>query len=296
MSSRSMTPVHWAIRLLAVVAGAGVPAIAGGQCVPPANSNEAKLLAFYEAPIVFATGDAPTALAFGHVALMGELVGVPTPSRTLQESSYCYAAKQEGTHLAPVLPRYRVTIGLPAGFAVEGSYLPPVTVDRARPSLGSLALAYTRPLLAPGAGDGPSLALQLRAHGTLGTVRGPITCPASALQQTDPSQPCYGTKPSSDTFYPRSGGGEGSLALQTPNRRFSIYAGTGYTFLSPEFRVGFTNLDGFTDHTLVEVNLNRIAAFGGVSVAIFGGLDVGAQVYSVPVDLTTWRLAVRYRI
>jgi hypothetical protein len=296
MSSHAVTVARRSLRYVAVVAGALAPAIAGGQCVPPANSNEAKLLAFYEAPIVFATGDAPTILPLGHVALMGELVGVPTPSTALQQSSYCYAAKQEGTHLSPVLPRYRVSIGLPAGFAVEGSYLPPITVDRARPSLGSLALAYTRLLLAPGDGDGPSLALQLRAHGTLGSVTGSITCPASALQQTNPGLPCYGTMPSSDTFYPRSGGGEGSLTLQTPNRRFSVYGGTGYTFLAPEFRVGFTNLYGVTDHTLVEVNLNRIAAFGGASVRIVGGLDVGGQVYSVPADLTTWRLAARYRI
>ncbi len=295
MSERVMPPIGLVARVLAVIAGIVVPAVAVGQCVPPANSNEAKLLAFYEAPIAFATADAPVVLPLGRIALTGELVGVPTPSAALQESNYCYAAKQEGTHLAPILPRYRVTVGLPAGFAVEGSYLPPVTVDRARPSLGSLALAYTRLLIAPGDGAGPSLALQIRGHGTLGTVEGPITCPASALQQTSPGQPCYGTKPSADTFYPRSAGGEGSLALQSPNHRFSVYAGTGYTYLAPQFRVGFTDLEDVTDHTLVEVNLSRVAAFGGVSIGIVRGLDAGAQVYSVPADVTTWRLVARYR-
>jgi hypothetical protein len=269
----------------------------GAQCIPPANSNEARLLAFYEAPIVFSTADAPMRLAPGSVALTGELTGVPAPSARAQETNFCYAAKQDATHLSPLLPRVRVTVGLPLGFAIEGAYLPPVTVDRAQPNLGSLALSYTRSLVSPPANAaGIGLVLQLRAHATMGSVKGPITCPSSALQTSNEGEPCFGTVPSDDAFYATSEGGEGTLGLSAPGGRVSGFAGAGYTSLSPHFRVGFTDANGVTDRTLVEVNLQRGAVFGGVDVQIIRALDAGAEVYSVPSDVTTWRLTARYRL
>jgi hypothetical protein len=269
----------------------------GAQCTPPANSNEARLLAFYEAPIEFSTADAPVRLAPGSVALTGELTGVPAPSANAQKTNFCYEATSDATHLSPLLPRLRIAVGLPFGFAVEGAYLPPVTIDNAQPNLGSLALSYTRSLLAPADHEsGIGLVLQLRAHATMGSVKGPITCPSSALQTTNEGAPCYGTIPSDDAFYATSEGGEGTLGITAPGGRFSAFAGMGYTFLSPHFRVDFTDLNDVTDRTLVEVDLQRAAVFGGVDVQIFRALDAGAEVYSVPADLTTWRLTARYRL
>jgi hypothetical protein len=269
----------------------------GAQCTPPANSNEARLLAFYEAPIVFSTADAPMRLAPGSVALTGELTGVPAPAAGAQETNFCYPAKQDATHLSPLLPRLRLTVGLPLGFAIEGAYLPPVTVDRAQPNLGSLALSYTRSLVAPEANaTGVGLVLQLRAHATMGSVKGPITCPSSALQTSNAGDPCFGTTPSNDAFYATSEGGEGTLGITAPGGRVSAFAGAGYTALSPHFRVGFTDGNGVADRTLVEVNLQRGAVFGGVGVQIIRALDAGVEVYSVPSDLTTWRLTARYRL
>lgn len=269
----------------------------GAQCTPPANSNEARLLAFYEAPIVFSTADAPMRLAPGSVALTGELTGVPAPAANAQETNFCYQATHDATHLSPLLPRLRLTVGLPLGFAIEGAYLPPVTVDRAQPNLGSLALSYTRNLVSPaGNATGIGLVLQLRAHATMGSVKGPITCPGSALQTSNEANPCFGTTPSNDAFYATSEGGEGTLGITAPGGRVSAFAGAGYTSLSPHFRVGFTDGNGVTDRTLVEVNLQRGAVFGGVDVQIIRALDAGAEVYSVPSDLTTWRLTARYRL
>jgi hypothetical protein len=238
----------------------------------------------------------PMVLPSWKLALTGEVVGVPSPSPALSETNYCYAAKQEGTHLAPILPRLRLTLGLPAGFAIEGSYLPPIEVDNAQPNLGSLAVTYTRLLLAPAAGGGgPTVVFAGRLDGTEGRVVGPITCPSSALQQTEPAQPCYGTKQSSDTFYPTSGDAEATVGASS-HGGLGVFAGAGYSWLDPHFRVGFTDLTGFTDHTLVEVDLRRAAVFGGISVRIIAALDAAAEVYSVPADLTTWRLSARYRL
>jgi hypothetical protein len=280
---------------LAAAIGTACPLIAAAQCRPPANSNVAKLMAFYELPIIYATPDAPVVQPLGKVDLTFELVGVPTPPASIEQSDYCYVAKQEGSHLAPVLPRLRVSVGLPAGFVIEGSYVPPITVDRATPNLGSVSLAWDHLLSGPTAAHaGPAITLELRTHGTTGSITGAITCPASSLQQTEPGQPCYGTMPSKDTYYPNSLGGE--VAVGIASGRFAGFAGTGYTWLAPNFRVGFTDLTGYTDRTLVEVDVGRVPVFGGVSFRVIQPLDVAAEVYSNPVDATTWRAVIRYRL
>jgi hypothetical protein len=271
----------------------GSAASAWGQCIPPANSNEAKLMAHYEAPVVFSTAMTPQLLHSGSLVLLGELTGVPAPSASISNTSYCYVSKQEGTHLAPVLPRLRLTVGLPAGFALEGSYLPPITVDNAQPNLLSFALSYTHLLAAPA--NGPTWLFSGRIDGTSGTITGPITCPSSALQQTQPGQPCYGTQASADEFHPTSIGLDATVGAQT-HSGINAFVGTGYSWYSPHFRVGFTNLTGYTDHTLVEINLRRVSVFGGVGVRIIDPLDVAAEVYSVPEDVTTWRVSIRYRV
>jgi hypothetical protein len=284
--------IKWIVALSWVAA----PTIVAAQCVPPENSNDARLLAFYEDPIVFSTATAPQALGLGHLSLTGELTGVPTPSNALNRTTYCFQAKQEGTHLSPVLPRPRIAVGLPYGFAIEASYLPPVTVASAQPNLGSGALTYFHPLVAtPGPGS-TRVDFGWRLDGTIGTVKGPITCPQSALQQSNPNGSCYGTKPSDDTFYPRSIATDGTIAVRPLGGRVTVYGGAGYSWLSPHFEVGFTSSNGFTDNTKIEVDLRRATVFGGVAVAIIAGLDAGAQVYSAPADLTTWRLTARYRL
>jgi hypothetical protein len=282
---------------LAAGVWAAGPALAAAQCRPPANSNVAKLMAFYELPIIYATADAPVVQPAGKVDLTFELVGVPTPPSSIEQSDYCYVAKQEGSHLAPVLPRLRVSVGLPAGFVIEGSYVPPVTVDRATPNFGSLSIAWDRLLSgSTAAHTGPAVTLELRAHGTTGSIMGAITCPASSLQQTNAGEPCYGTMPSKDTYYPNSLGGEAAVGIATADGRFAGFAGTGFTWLAPNFRVGFTDLTGYTDRTLVEVDVGRVPVFAGVSVRIIQPLDAGAEVYSNPVDATTWRVVLRWRV
>ena len=293
--------VGWrSVRVAAGLAGAicvGSPARATAQCRPPANSNTARLLTFYEVPIIYATPDVPVVQPLGKVDLSFELVGVPTPPASLAMSDYCYTAKQEGSHLAPVLPRLRVSVGLPAGFVIEGSYVPPVTVDKATPNFGSVALAWDRRLTGPTAAhSGSVVTLELRAQGTTGSITGSITCPANALQQTEPGQPCYGTMPSKDTYYPNSLGGEVAVGVASPGGRIAGFAGTGYTWETPNFRVGFTDLTGYTDRTLVEVAVGRVPVYGGVSVRIIQSLDAAAEVYSNPVDATTWRVVLRFRV
>lgn len=262
------------------------------QCRPPANSHEARLLAFYEAPLVFSMAAAPTQIGAGALRVLAEAGNVPSPSAELQRPEFCYSQHSENTKLTPAFGRPRITLGLPAGFAIEASYLPPVTIGDATPNFASVALA--RPI--DFAISGRELTFALRAHGTFGRVRGAITCPQSALQTSDRVAPCYGTQPSRDTFYPTMFGSEGALGLRALNGRVALYAGGGVTWLRPTFRVGFTDATGYADSTEVEARLVRGSAFGGVSLNVSEALQLSGQLYSVPKDVTTLRATLSYSL
>jgi hypothetical protein len=266
------------------------PALA--QCRPPANSNEARLLAFYEAPIAFSIAAAPQRLAPGVVRVGAEGELVPTPDRALQRTHVCYQSTTESTRLAPAFGRPRIAVGLPAGFAIEGSYLPPLSIGGAQANLASLALSRTQSVpFTRGRAT-----LLLRAHGTIGRVTGAITCPRSALQMEDAALPCYGRNPSRDRFDPNMFGGEGAVSAWVLPGRLALYAGGGVTWLRPRFQVGFTDANGFTDATRVAVDLVRGALFGGLTARVTDMLDFSGQLYAVPADATTFRIALGYRL
>ncbi len=281
------------MKWIALLAIAGVTATnVEAQCRPPANSHEARLLAFYEAPLVFSMPGAPTSIRAGEVSVAAEAGNVPSPSPALQRPQFCYQPHSENTKLTPAFGRPRITLGLPAGFAVEASYLPPVTVGGATPQLTSVALS--RPVDFKAAGSDMTLAI--RAHGTFGRVRGAITCPRSALQTADATAACYGTQPSRDSFYPTMLGSEAALGLSLAGGRIALYSGGGVTWLRPRFQVGFTDATGYVDSTKIEARLVRGSAFGGISVRARQALTLSGQVYSVPQDVTTLRVSVAYAL
>jgi len=287
-------PVRTYPIILVVLAGVAVPA-ARAQCRPGANSNEAKLLAFYSAPITFSALDAPKRPSPWHLELQAEVSPVPTADPAIEHASECYTASaMQHSRLTSVFARPRVILTLPLGLAIEASYIPPIQVGDAHPHLGSAAISETAPL----AGFGPfgSSALMIRAHGTIGHVNGPITCAQSSLQQTDPEGACYGDRPSDDEFKPNMFGVEGVYGVTSRGGRFDFFAGSGVTWLRPRFEVGFTNLDGVVDNTQVEVNLQRWSLLGGATLHLPASFAITTEVYSVPKDVTTWRLAASYRL
>src|SRR4051812_21338848 len=215
-----MTRSHVAAALTAALGTIAFGA-AEAQCRPPASSHEARLLAFYEAPALFSMGSAPERLAAGAVSIGGEAVPVPSPDAALTHPTFCYQYTTNNTKLAPLFARPRIIVGLPAGFAVEGSYVPPISAASARVTIGSLAVSRTQSI---SLGRG-SVLLQLRAHGTLGRIHGPMTCPRTSLQLDAPAAPCYGTAPSHDSYDPKSLGIE--AAAGTHLGPLDLYAGGG---------------------------------------------------------------------
>jgi hypothetical protein len=286
--------VRISLGVLVALAGVAIPA-ARAQCRPGSNSNEAKLLAFYSVPIAFSALDAPRRQSGWHLELQGELSPVPTADPAIEHASECYtASSHQHSRLTDVFARPRLLLTLPMGLAIEASYIPPMQIGDAHPHLGSAALSETAAL--GGFGVFASSALMLRAHGTIGHVHGPITCAEGSLQQTDPEAGCYGTRPSDDTFKPNMFGLEGIYGVTTRGGRFDFFAGSGVTWLRPRFEVGFTNLDGFTDNTQVEVDLTRVSVLGGATLHLPAAFALTAEVYSVPKDVTTWRVAASYRL
>lgn len=268
---------------------------AGAQvCRVAEGTNEAKLLAFYTAPVAFSMATGPRVTRTGYVRVGAELEYVPKPDPSLEQTGACFSQKSEETSLSPVFGRPRITIGIPFGFTIELAYLPPVTIARATPNLFSFAVAHASHFaLGPAGGT----TVMLRGHGTYGTVKGPITCPSGSLQQTTPTSPCYGTEPSDDTFRPNMFGGEIAVGISPTSRGISIYAGAGANRMDPTFRVNFTDLTGFVDTTKVELQeaMTRATVFGGVTAVVREAIDIGAQIYSVPEDATLFRLMGGFR-
>lgn len=276
------------------MAGVAVPA-ARAQCRPGPNSNEAKLLAFYSAPITFSALDAPKRESAWHIELQAEVSPVPSADPSIEHASECYTASaKQHSRLTSVFARPRLLVTLPLGLAIEASYIPPVRVGDAHPHLASAALSETAQL--NGFGPFGSSAIMIRADGTIGHVRGPITCAQPSLQQSEPDSACYGNRPSNDTFTPTMFGLEGVYGVKSRGGRFEFFAGSGITWLRPRFEVGFTNLNGVPDNTMVEVNLERWSLLGGATLNLPASFAVTTEVYSVPKDVTTWRLAVSYRL
>lgn len=280
--------------LLAALTGAAIaPSAVEAQteCTVAKNSTEAQMMAWFAGPLAFAALGPVQRLAPGAVVVGGDLTWVPSPPSSVSTSSgACYALKKaEHTGLAPVFPRPRIIIGLGGGVSVEGMYLPPLTVADATPNLGSVAVAWAGPL------GGSGMLLTARAHATFGQVQGPITCPKSALQQTNLGQPCWGSTPSRDTYHPNVAGLE--LGVATAARAtLNWYAGAGYSSLMPRFQVGFDLQDGNHDRSKLRVDLSRATLFGGLGYAVSKSVELTAQVYRVPEDATTARAGLRWRL
>ena len=257
-------------------------------CTPGPTSNEAKLLAFFEVPTAFSQLGAPRILPPWTVSLDLEVAYVPSADSSIQLTSECFQSKSENSNLTSVFARPRLTLVLPAQFAVEVSYVPPVSVNDAMPHLFSAAVSRAQEL---GVDVGASpLVFLARGYLTVGQIEGPITCSDGDLQQTEPFEPCYGTEPSRDTYEPNMFGLDGTLALTVLGGSIGLYAGGGIAWERPRFQVGFVDLTGAVDTTQVEVNLTRGTVFGGASWWFAKRLELSAEVYSIPADGTTIRL------
>ena len=248
-------------------------------CVPPTNSHEAKTFAILSVPVAFTGARAP---AVGHgLSIAVEAASLPTVGRTDATPTACRPDKgPENTNPIPGLIRPRVAYAT-HGLVFEASWIPPVRIDQVRANLIGLAIAHPHPL-------GRGWVLGLRAEAVLGSLRAPVTCPDAALR--DPTSQCFGGTRSDDRWQPGVFGAEAVVGAGRANLR--PHFGVGYSVLRPRFEVNFTNAADSTDHRRVEVNLQRIAVFAGVTMRM-GSSSLTAEAYSTPADAITARVVVR---
>jgi hypothetical protein len=248
-------------------------------CVPPKDSHEANTFATLSVPVAFTGARAP-AVAHG-VSIGLEFASLPSVGRTNATPTACRPDKgPENTNPIPGIIRPRVAVAIP-GLVFEASWIPPVRVDEVRANLFGLAIAHPHSL-------GHGWVLGLRAHAVLGSLRAPVTCPDAAIR--DVTSECFGGTRSDDRWQPGVFGAEAVVGEGRANIR--PHFGVGYTMLRPRFEVNFTNAADSTDHRQVQVNLERIAIFAGVTMRM-GASSFTAEAYSTPADAVTARIVVR---
>lgn len=270
-----------------LLAGAAMPSLAAaqGDCFPPRNSNEAKTFAIFSVPLAFGPAGAPEPDG-SRVRLGLEIARLPKVDDATATPTICRPGKgPENTDLLPVAPRPRLGVALGHGFAVEGSWIPPVRLNQVRADLFGVAVAWSTAL-------GPAGQwLTLRGHGTFGRIRAPITCDDEAL--ADPLSECYQGQRSDDSYRPNIVGLEAIASWALGGGAIRPYLGVGYNRLRPRFQVNFTNVQGSTDNRKVEVDLDRAVLFAGGSWRASRTLDLAAELYSAPADAITGRVAIR---
>src|SRR5262249_34596307 len=219
------------------------------------------------------------------VTLGIEAARVPTVDPATATPTICRPGKgPENTDLLPGLARPRLGIHLPAGFALEASWIPPVRVNGVNANLIGLALA--KPLV-PGHG----LTADVRAHGTFGTIHAPVTCDRSATG--DASSECFHGAVSDDRLSPNIVGLDASIGWAMAGGRLHPYVGSGYSRLLPRFQVNFRNQFGALDTTHVDVNLDRAVFFGGAAWQVTDRFAITGEIYAVAPDAATGRLVIR---
>lgn len=274
---------------LLVLLGVAAPAAARAQphCFPPATSNEARALALSSLPLVFSGARAPQPRADGGAPLLEvalEVTYLPRLSDDIATPTICRPGKgPENTGVLSVFPRPRLLLHGPAGLTLEASWVPPIRVEQVRSNLFGVALSHERTL-------GRQVDMRVRAHATLGSVEAPITCPDEALR--DPDSECFDGRRSNDRLRPNLYGAELAAGWRMSGGRLRPYAGLGYTWMRPRFRVNFVNNVGEVDRSRVEVDLERTALFGGATWQATGRVALSGEMYGTSQDGATGRVLV----
>jgi hypothetical protein len=257
-------------------------------CLPSKNSNEARTMASFDVPLAFSSAAAPTRAPSGRVRVGLELSYLPNVDPAVATPTTCRPDKHapENTDLLFAAPRPRIAVTLPGGFALEASWIPPIRMGDVKANIVGVAVSRVTPL---GAG---SVLLELRAHGSFGVIKAPITCDDAALQ--DAGSPCYQGTRSNDEFKPNVMGIAAALGWSV-GHGIRPYAGVGYNHLAPRFQVNFTNQFDVVDRQRVRVDLDRGILFAGASW-MRQRLELSGELYSAPVDAVTVRVVARVRV
>ena len=279
---------HLALAAGWALAASSAAAQTTADCFPGPGSNEARTMAIFAVPLAFSGSASPARTPPGRLHLGLEVSSVPNVDPVTATPTFCRPDKgPENTDLLFAMPRPRAWLSLPAGFQLEASWAPPIRVAEVKANLFGLAVSRATALPRHGA------VLGIRLHGSFGVIKAPITCNDAALQ--DATSICYQGTRSDDSFQPNMLGVEAAVGWQL-GAAIRPYVGAGYNHLAPRFRVNFTDQFGETDRRRVSVDLDRGAIFAGFTWSATAALGLNAELYAVPADAITARVAGRVRL
>lgn len=268
----------------ALLAGTA-PLSAQGDCSPDTDSREADLFAHFSVPLAFSSAQAPWIFSPGSIQVGLEGTLLPDANDRIATPTTCRPGKgPENVNILAAFPRPRLAYALMNGVLLEASWTPPITLKGVKPNLWSFALSRVVPFNRHGA------LLMGRIHATIGSITAPFTCPDEALE--DPVSECFDGTRSADKYSPNIFGVELGLGFPMAQGKFRPYFGTGYNILHPRFQVHFRNAIGDLDKRKVDVNLSRIALFGGATYAPSRDVMISGEAYSTPSDQVTARARV----
>ena len=192
----------------------------------------------------------------------------------------------ENTDLLFAMPRPRASATLPAGFILEASWTP-IRVAEVEANLVSVAFSRVTSLNSKG------VVLRLRAHGTFGIIKAPISCDDQALQ--DATSICYQGTRSDDSFKPNVTGVEAAVGWPL-GRAIRPYVGAGYSH--PRAQISGELHRPVRRYRPAEggSRFDRGAIFAGFSWTATSAVELSGELYAVPTDAITARVIGRIRL
>jgi opacity protein-like surface antigen len=297
------------LTLLVAVLGVAAPARAPAQLVVGDTERlgfdrpESWGMKYYASLTLFTGVAAPRKRAAGEIDLGFE--GGDVPQLTDAERRIGFdGTKVEDVNKTSFFGRFRGSLGLGNGLALELGYTPPIAVGGATPNI--LALALERPFALSA-----SWRLGLRGYGQVGTIRADVTCSAEEVAAGDDPErnPFRCVEPSADESRQKVAGLEAVVGYGGASR-LRPYAGLGFTYMNLEFDVNAVYSGGqVEDHTVQLTSGTTVYATAGLTFTASERVRVTAELFysrlsvvrppaTAPAteNLLNGRLSVSYRV
>lgn len=243
-------------------------------------------MGYYSAGLAFTPVAAPRRPVGVEISL--ELAYLPPLDEARRSGGF---SKQESTNLIPVLPRPRFAVALPADFALEASYVPPIKVFGVKASL--LSAALSRPVWTR-----PAYALTARLAASSGVTKGAITCNNDILEGGSGNVAffeyiCHNQE-SEDSFHSPAVALE-LLGAGASGKRFVPWAGLGVRHERNRFIIGVKNEDGTEEpnHPILLMDTTRPYGMVGATWNALRMADLSGELLYAPGSLLTVRLMAR---
>ena len=250
------------------------------------SDPEGRLMAYYSVALAFSPVGSPRVAAPWGGSLGLELSYLPALSEAQRSAGF---SKTESTNLAPIVPRPRFSLSLPSGFAIEGSWIPPVRAFGVTANLFSAAISRPIPLRG-------NVLLTPRIAGTTGSVKGPITCNQELEERGGGdgifyAHVCHSIE-SEDRFEPRALSGELVASRTMRGGSIAPYLGVGVRREESTFDVGVRFSDGSFDpnHPILKLDLTRGYGFLGATWSGPRRSALSAELFYAPGSLVTGRV------